>query len=405
MKYCGHCGKSLDASYKYCPLCGTKNNNLTAADLYPSAQVSANAYSADNVISSPPPLHIMNKIRNSDSSRLYKIGFVIYIAVAFFQLLYVFLPNKAFETTLYEIIDRAYSEAPFNYSGGVNEYDFYSDFDEYDFYNDYGGTDDYGFYDDYGETGEFGYTSERDGISYFGNFDDYYGNDDDYIGSDFGGTNRDEFRETMGGAILRSRIFFGILSMIPVALIAIGWGLINKTCSDGIFPTRNTAGLSIIKGVFIYNMVAILFVMFLMLILFGVLMLSLSTMYATANSNLILFLFLLVIIAIITTFSMIYCFAIFKTIKNIKIIFSSEANNPPDVRFGMFIPVFMFVLAGFSAISGLTTLSADSIAGCIALLNGAFYIIMAIAYLKFKNEYKSHSIEARFLNRDVALPK
>ncbi|MGN1048802.1 MAG: zinc-ribbon domain-containing protein [Eubacteriales bacterium] len=160
----------------------------------------------------------------------------------------------------------------------------------------------------------------------------------------------------LGGTITAS----GIISSIPIILVAVSMWLVYVSASNSSEPGMKTTGLTIIKVIQIINLVGIclaaLFVEIFLLI--AVIAAGSSASYydsyaysAGASAVSAVAVVAMLILGVIFALAIIYYV---KTIKTINAMSSSIATGAPTAYVSTYVAVINYILGGFTAISALT---------------------------------------------------
>ena len=194
---------------------------------------------------------------------------------------------------------------------------------------------------------------------------------------------------------LLDSIFTGasVLSVIPLALVVVGLWLCH---SIGKSQEAKTAGLNIIKGIIIYEIIAMSVAIGLIVILFIVCMAvpsflatilngSLETVpYVTDEVGTVVIMAILVLVFISMAVAFVVNYILYaKALKTVKTIKDSLVSGTVAGKISMFLVIMLFVFGGSTAMT--FSLSGISL--------GASYILFGIALAKLRGEFIKLSIE------------
>jgi hypothetical protein len=174
-----------------------------------------------------------------------------------------------------------------------------------------------------------------------------------------------------------------VVSLIPSILILVGLWLFYKSCGDP--NNRTTTGLSLVKGVNIF-----LFILILIILIAITVIMVLSISFMTGEMGIsdvggVINGALIVVMVITLALFILYYISLFKIINGVRNLL--QGNNAP-AKFGMIVPVFLFIGAAVSSLSLLTVMEMlDLFTLLQSVLSTLPGLLMAIAYVKFRAEY------------------
>lgn len=187
-----------------------------------------------------------------------------------------------------------------------------------------------------------------------------------------------------------------LIGMIPSILVCIGlWMLyVNAKATDGR-PMRTT-GLTLFKTSTIITLVCMCVLLGLLIVVFilvfallgvaGESIAGADTMDAAAMSVVLaVFVVCLIVLVAVMIFLIFYYVKALKTFKAVKY---TMLTGQPNDQVSMFLIVMMFIGAGFSALSGLTSLIMDPFSGLIVLADAVFICLGAYWLVDYRKQMK-----------------
>jgi len=189
-----------------------------------------------------------------------------------------------------------------------------------------------------------------------------------------------EYFEAGGIAIM----IISILFAIPELVLVIGMWLACKWCRDYEDTSVKTIGFTIVKRVYIFNLIAGC-LMCVGLLIGGIAMLASSSAVPAETAFLLVGLGIIAIIAFIVATPLVVLFNL-SVVKAAGAIKESLSYSPP-LKMPILMPIFVLVSAGFSGFGALGTLFTDPLSALSTGISVTASIILAVAYLKFRSEY------------------
>ncbi|MDP4119930.1 MAG: zinc ribbon domain-containing protein [Bacillota bacterium] len=181
---------------------------------------------------------------------------------------------------------------------------------------------------------------------------------------------------------------FSLIALIPTLLICIGLWLFYFTCKDANNPNIKTSGLTIIKGVIIFNFIitCLIPLFFLMaLIIASTSLNSLDIPGSGGGAAIGVMLILFILSCVIVIFPMIYCIFIIKSINNLK---RTAQNVSPAMPISNFVAVMNIIFGSISVLAVLSNINSfPSVFSVIAsFCSAASLIAIAICIFNYNNE-------------------
>jgi hypothetical protein len=179
-------------------------------------------------------------------------------------------------------------------------------------------------------------------------------------------------------------IIYSLLAQLPSILICVGLWLLFESSFNKNSPAPKSTGISLVRGVSIFNFVMTLVLLGLITIGTVAFTMILTNEVGVGDIGGFISAIIIVTILIVTTFIIFYYIPMLKIMKNVRLILQGHQN---PVKFGMLFPILVFISAGFSLISALTVFPFDPLGGFQVLLPALPGLFMSIAYLVFRSEY------------------